>query len=714
MARPLLSANWYRVKDLRPRLRRHAEVHRQSFRGEIWYVIEDHAAASYQRVSQAGYRLVGMMDGKRTVDQIWRSAAETLGDDLPTQDETIQLLMRLHAAEILHVDIPADMTRVTERGQNLRRKKAMQSIRNPLALRIPIFDPDRFLRATMWFMRPLTGWLGAILWLGIVAFGVSLAALHWESLSHNVADRAFTVGNLLLALATYPLIKACHELGHAYAVRRWGGEVHEIGVMFLVFMPVPYVDASAATAFRSKWRRAAVAAAGILVEMFLAAVAMILWTMLEPGLLRAAMMNVILVAGISTLLFNGNPLLRFDGYYVFSDLIEIPNLGSRANHHLIYLAQRYLFGLDDVKSPAVAPGEAFWFVTYGIAALLYRMVIMFGIVLFVASRFFEVGLALALWSFVLVIVMPVLKGLWFVLTSPRLDRRRAHAILVTATIALAFGWLLFSRPAPYASIVEGVVWPPEHTYANAGSDGFVTEMLARPGETLAPGAAILRIADPLLDARVELLQARVKEMSLRRLAVAPEDRAALDIASQELGLAQQELALATDLRGEQILKSPGGGRLAFVTAEELEGRFVHKGQTLAYVVGRDDPVIRVAVPQSTVDLVTRRLAGIELRLASDLGTTHPARILRAVPQATTRLPSAALAVSGGGRIAADPTQTGAHSIEPLFLFDIAPQDQVQLSHLGERVYIRFDYARMPIGQQIWRAMRQIFLRDLNV
>ena len=195
----------------------------------------------------------------------------------------------------------------------------------------------------------------------------------------------------MLLWITFPFVKALHELGHGFAVKRWGGEVHEMGIMFLVFMPVPYVDASAASAFQSKYQRMVVGSAGMLVEVFIAALAMFVWLNVEPGMIRAVAFNVMLIAGVSTVLFNGNPLLRFDGYYVLMDWLEIPNLGSRANQYIGYLIQRYPFGIRNAQSPVSARGERGWFVFYSIASFCYRMFIFATIIWFVAGEFFVVG-----------------------------------------------------------------------------------------------------------------------------------------------------------------------------------------------------------------------------------------------------------------------------------------------------------------------------------
>src|SRR5690606_4557892 len=185
--------------------------------------------------------------------------------------------------------------------------------------------------------------------------------------------------------------------------------VHEMGVMLLVMMPAPYVDASSATSFSGKWRRIVVSGAGIMVGFGLAAAAMILWTQMEPGLARAAAFNVMLIGSISTLLFNGNPLLRYDAFYILSDWIEIPNLASRANRYVLYLIQHYLLGIESAENPVTAPGEARWFLFYAVASWIYRMFLTFAIALLVATKLFWVGTALAIFFLFSSLILPLIK-----------------------------------------------------------------------------------------------------------------------------------------------------------------------------------------------------------------------------------------------------------------------------------------------------------------
>ena len=346
MAASLFDPSWYRVANVRPRLRDHAEFHRHHYRGERWYVLQDHTSERFHRFTPSAYQLIGLINGQRTIQQIWDLLVENNADAVPTQSEIIRLLGQLHGADVLMSDIPPDVEELFQRYQKRQSSQRWQKLKTPLAIRIPLFDPDKFLSATNGLGRLIFSKLGAALWLLVVGVALFLTLQHWPDLTENVTEKVLSPQNILLLWLSFPIVKACHEFGHAFATKAWGGEVHEMGVMLLVLMPIPYVDASAASAFREKRRRVIVGAAGMMVELFLAAIALFVWLNIEPGFARAIAYNVMLIAGISTILFNGNPLLRFDGYYIFADAVEIPNLAARSNKYITYLIQKYAFGFD--------------------------------------------------------------------------------------------------------------------------------------------------------------------------------------------------------------------------------------------------------------------------------------------------------------------------------------------------------------------------------
>ena len=448
MTESLFSPSWYRVAQLKPRLRGHAQIHRHEYRDELWYVLQDHAKGRYYRFTPATYQVLGRMDGKQTVQQLWELASEELGDDGPTQDEVLQLFGQMHSADVLICDVPPDTAELLRRSEKIHRSTWLQRLKTPLAIRIPLIDPDRFLTRTVGLVRPMFGVVGALVWLTVVVAAAVQAAIHWPELTTDVVDRVLSANNVVALALIYPLIKVVHELGHSYAVKVWGGEVHELGIMFLVFMPVPFVDASAASEFRSKLRRVIVGSAGIMVELFLAAVAMFVWIEVEPGNLRAAAYNVMFIGGVSTLLFNGNPLLRYDGYYVLADLLDIPNFGKRGTNYLSYLVKRYAFRMTRLTPPYTARGEPFWFVVYTIAAFIYRIFVYTAIVMFLASKLFVIGILLAMWAAFSMIGLPIVKGVKFLLTDRSLRDKRLQAISVTAAAILIVVLLLFVVRSP--------------------------------------------------------------------------------------------------------------------------------------------------------------------------------------------------------------------------------------------------------------------------
>lgn len=715
MSDTLFSPSWYRVAGLKPRIRSHTQILRHEYRGCIWFVLQDHAAGRSHRFTPAAHHFIGLMDGDRTVHEIWEATCEHLGDEAPTQDEIIRLLAQLHAADALLCDVPPDSMEVFRRYQKHQRMQWKRRLWTPLALRFPIFDPDRFLARTLHVVRPLFGWFGAVLWLLVVVTGAVLAAVHWTDLSKDVMDRVLAPQNLLLLWLIYPVVKAFHELGHAYATKYWGGEVHEIGIMLLVLTPVPYVDASSSTGFRSKHKRMVVGAIGIMTELFLGALALFVWLNVESGAVSAITYNIMLISGVSTLFFNGNPLLRFDGYYVLADALEIPNLGTRSNKYLGYLFQRYILRVKDAESPANTTGERVWMVIYGIAAFLYRIFIMFVIILFIGGKFFLIGVMLAFWAIATQVFVPIGKSLSYLVNSPKLRNRRGRALATTAAVALVVLALLFMLPAPSWTRSEGVIWVPEDSQVRAGTAGFVREILVPEDSNVSRGQELIRMEDPFLLAQVAILRAQLQELKSQFNAIQSVDRVEAGIVREQIAAISAKLQRNLDRKDELVIRSPADGSLIIPNASDLEGRFVRQGQAIAYVVQPRDLKARVVVDQDSIAMVRQRNRGVEIMLADWGADPLPARILREVPSASNRLPTAALGSNGGGPYAVDPRDSeGLTTLTPVFQLELALPPQVDTAYLGSRIYVRFEHVPEPVGVQVYRALRQLLLRRFNV
>ncbi|MDK3075582.1 peptidase M50 [Sedimentitalea sp. JM2-8] len=710
----LLSPHWRHVAAMRPRLRPQAAIHRHVLRGKVWYILQDNVNGRYHRITPELYRIVAGMDGRRTVQEIWIDAVAHDGEASPTQDEVIALLGRLHSADLMRGQLSPDLDEIARRSRNLVRRNLLSRVRSPLAIRVPLFDPDRFLEATAFLVRPFFTPIAAIIWFAFVCWGISLGAVHWTELSSDVADRVLSADNLLLLWVLFPLVKIVHELGHGYAAKCWGGEIHEIGIMFLVFVPVPYVEASSATAFPSRWQRVAVSAGGILAELPLAVVALWLWTEMEPGLARSAMYNVVLIAGVSTVLFNGNPLLRFDGYYILMDLLEMPNLGPRSNRYVGYLVQRYGFKMERVQSPADSPAERKILFGYAIASYFYRLFVMTAIILFVATKFFTIGVLLAIWAAFQMFVLPISKLVWFVVAAPALKGRRTRAIGLSGALVAVLACFLLFVPAPLATMAQGVVVAPEDSAVRAGANGFVLSVEAVPGQTVEPGQVLMSLEAPLIEAEIAVLKVQAEE--LRALLRATfDDPVNTRSFRAQLAHVEARLARAEERSGSLTVRAERGGVFLAHDTGALVGRYIGRGQSPGYVSALGDPVIEAALPAVDFDLLRSRLRGVEARPAWDLTKLGAAEVLLIEPSTTRQLRSAALAVPGGGAFSISPgAREDLTVLEDIFHVRLAVPDSWHLSRIGDRIYLRFDLGSEPVGFQLFRELRRMFLKRFDV
>lgn len=703
------------MANVKPRLRGHVRIHRHVYRGQIWYVVEDRVAGKYHRFNPASYRVISLMDGRRDMDAVWLRLTSELVEDTPTQEEVISLLGQLYGADLIQFDVNPDVAELFQRRKKFERQRLMSRYLNPMSLRFPLLDPDAFLtRLNQWPHLFRGGW-ASWLWLLVMLPCLVLVPMNWPDLTNNFTEQLLSMDNLLLMAVIFPVLKALHEVGHGLVVKSRGGEVHEMGIMLLVLFPVPYVEASGSSAFVKKTDRMLVGAAGMLVELFVAALAFYAWLLLEPGLPRSLAYNLIVMASVSTLLFNGNPLLRFDGYYVLSDWIEVPNLGTRSTRYWQYLAERYLLDVPNTEEQPATPGEKRWFLFYAPAALVYRLSVLFGISLLIALQYFFVGVLLALWGIVASLGLPIFKIIRALLVDHRFASRHTRIRGVLAGSALALYLLMFALPMPHHTFATGVLWLPEEAILRAGSAGFVVRTDAESGASLHKGTAVLQSSDPALMSSFNVQSAKVDEVSARYDAawgVNPAQAAQLE---EALRREQAGVENLLDHLSHLTVRAGATGTLFMDRPNDLPGRYLEKGQVVGYVMGDHVSVVRVVVPQEDVDLVRLRTTRVDVMMPQDTSVVWQARMVREVPAAGKELPSPALGQRGGGDIVTNPSdENGVDAVQSLFEFELALPPQAPARFLGSRVYVRFEHPSTPIGLRIWRGVRRLFLSQFHV
>jgi len=714
MAGSLLSASWYRVVDLKPRLRPHARMYRHRYRGQVWFVMSDSVSGRTHRFTPAARLILNGMDGQRTVGELWDVANRKLGDVAPTQDELIHLLGQLHAADLMQCDVSPDVSELLFRSQRHERAKSRQTTGNPMSIKVPLVDPDKLLNRIQPVLQPLWNRWGALAWMAVVLPALVLGVKHWAELGSNVSDHVLATHNLLMLGVLFPLIKVLHEMGHAVAAKMRGGEVHEMGVMLLMLMPVPYVDASAASTFKSKTDRALVGAAGMLVEVFLAALAMYLWVAVEPGLVRSLAYNTIFVAGVSTVVFNGNPLLRYDGYYILSDLVEIPNLAMQSSRYGAYLLERYVFRAQEAQPPQASRAEKTWFAFYAPAAFVYRTLVSISIILFIAGEFFVIGVMLAIWAVVSSFLLPLWQSFKHLSNSPTLARVRSRAYVITAGVLVGMTAFVLWIPMPFRTQTEGVVWLPEQAIVRAGSDGFLLRWLVKPGSVVRKGDALAECIDPTLDAQRRVSEAKVAELKARFNALFVEDKVGAEVAREELQREQVALTRLQERTDHLVVHSLSSGHFLVPQSSDMAGRFYRQGALLGYVTEHARPQVKVVLQQGEIDVVRMATRRVELRRAYSVNEVVQGQLVHQTPAGAVQLPSRALTTEGGGLIAVDPKDAqGLTALTHHFQVDIdlAPDG---LALYGGRVHVRFEHVPEPLGVQWYRRWRPVFLSHFHV
>jgi putative peptide zinc metalloprotease protein len=694
VTQPLVSGSWFRVAPLKPSLVGSLKIVRQRVRNQLWHVLVEPGSGRQLRLNPTAYAFVGGCDGRASVESLWQGLLRQKGEDAPSQDEVLRLLAQLFHAGMLHFDATPHLSLLFERrsdGEERRRRAFI----NPLTLRVRLFDPSRLLDRLAPLGAGLTSILALVLWAFAVLLAAGAAAVAFPQLKADALRVAAMPSSFAIAWVAYPLIKSLHELGHALAVRRFGGVVHEVGISLLLLTPAPYVDASAANAFERVHQRALVSAAGIMVELALAALAMFAWALLVPGLLRDTAMVILLICSISTLIFNGNPLLRLDGYHLLCDLLQLPNLALRSQAWWASAWRRWIAADQPLPSSTLATGETKWLVLYAPASWAYRLVLLFALVLWVGHHSWLFGWLAAL-------------GLlaW-------LGTLAVGALLRSAAAALVLTVSLFVIPAPASVVARGVVWPPERAQLRVEAGGFVEMRVVGDGAPVAEGEVVLKMADPDLTAQHDKTASERDGLLAQQYQALLQDPARAGDLNQQIERNAAELQHAEDQLARLEVRARSAGRVAWPREMDMAGTYAQRGAMLGYVLSPEPTQVRLVLRDEDLLLVRGRVQWVEVRLAEAPWTPHSAHLSNETPSATRQLPSAALGDRHGGSVPVDPAdKDGVRTQAAVFLMDVVVPGMAA-NHVGGRAWVKLVLPSEPLGWQALRTARQLLLRQFS-
>ena len=715
----IFSENWHWLAPRVFQLRSHINVRRRSYRGKTSYVIEDAVSNRFIRLSPPLYEFVAHFDDKTSLGELWEKHLQAYPNTAPSQQEVVNCISQLHSAGVIVSDHPLSSELLYEKYQTDRNNRLKKQWMQFLFLRIPLVNPDNFLKKTLPFGNFLFSKLMGYIWLIVVSAGLFVAFSNARGLIES-GSGLFDPGNWLLLYLVWAVVKLLHELGHAYACRSRGGQVTAMGVMLLVFIPIPYVDATSAWRFRSKYDRVLVASAGMLVEFFCAAIAVFIWSQTSSeSLINQLAYNLIFLASVSTILFNINPLLRFDGYYIFSDLMDTPNLQTRSTRHLKYILERYVFGLFNSPQPEGNRRESSYYVTYGLLSGLYRIFIFAVILLFVAEQFWGLGILFALTGAVIFIVLPISKFIRYLSTAPQLQTVRNRVKQVSFALLISLIILLAVVPFPRSIIAPVIVQPSSEDLIYAPVAGLI-EQIVKSGERVDIGQPLIQLSNREFEFSLKQLQAQQTEyMGLRDWAMVaqPEIIAALSssiVANSDRieknNADLQKLILDAETSGIWVATSEGGF---------TSGQLIEKGSSLGQIVNANtEGKVTIVIDQQQAAAVFSEQPN-EAIIRFKGAAFQPIRIenLELLENQQQRLSNASLGWAGGGPIPVDSQDPeGTLALEPFYEITahIPLLDKEAPQWLNRSGLAKISLQPEPLIWQATRKVRQLFQRRLRL
>ncbi len=497
-------------------------VSQQRYQGRLYWVVKEPVGLRYYRFQEEEFAILQMLDGTISFDEIRMQFQKRFAPQKITLGDLQQFVGMLHRNGLVVSTAPGQGVQLKRRRDERRRKEFLAKLSNVLAIRFKGVDPDRFLtwlyRYMAWFFSTpavvccLLMAVGALILITVQfdVFRSKLPAFH----------EFFGPSNWLWLGVTLAITKILHELGHGLSCKHFGGECHEIGVMILVLTPCLYCNVSDSWMLPSKWKRAAIGAAGMYVEILLASAATFVWWFSEPGMPNHLALRVMFICSISTVLFNGNPLLRFDGYYILSDVVEIPNLRQKSSSILNRMMAKWCLGMELPEEPFLPQRNQLFFALYTVAAIAYRWIIMLSILWFLYKVFEPYGLQVIGQAIAaMAIGGMVLQPLWnlgkFFSTPGRMQQVKRKNLLVTvATVTVLIAGILFV-PLPHRVNCSLELRARDAKLVYVEVPGRLEEVYVRPGDTVEKGQTLATFKNT--DLRVELarLDGTLGENSVR-------------------------------------------------------------------------------------------------------------------------------------------------------------------------------------------------------
>lgn len=541
-------------------------VRRIEFQGVSHFVIKDPVGLTYHRLRSDQFRVLNLLDGKRSLETIRDELVREFPAISPTLNDAQALCADLHAKGLAYGIRPGQATARIRQKRKTQRQKILSGLMNILSLRLPGWDPDSLLGAmvpwTRWMYHPITAVIATMIvlssWLMLAiqfqAFQAGLPAFH----------QFFGWPNLIFLWITLACSKVVHEFGHGLSCKMMGSECHEMGVMLLVGSPCLYCDVSDSWMLQNKWSRILIGAAGMLIEIVVSAFAIFFWWITSPGLFHYLCLNLFFVTTVTTVIFNANPLMRLDGYYMLSDFLEIPNMRNKADQLTRDWFAHLCLGIEPRHDPFMPQTNQHWFIFYAIASKLYSWVILGGILVFLYSVLKPYGLqsigqSLAVFSLVGIVVQMSVNA-YKILSAPREQPIRKWRLALTTLFLAGVVTCLGMIEIPFIQWAAFVIEPKDVRHVFTKVPGELVEMTVKPGDHVEAGQKLAVLHDPLLEDRERQLKLHLelKTKNLRYASVV-DDRSERALAEESIISIREQLNELEERKKHLVVLAPISG-----------------------------------------------------------------------------------------------------------------------------------------------------------
>lgn len=729
-------------------LRKRADlvVVRETFGDKTYFVVKDPLALKYFRFQEEEFVQLELLDGVRSLEALREELeARYAPQQFPTEG-IARFVAGLHQSGLVTSDARGQAEPLLERRRKTRNRSWLQKLLSPTAIQFRGIDPTRLFD----FLEPKTRWCyswpAAIAALFLILSALTLVAVHYDQVARRLPtfNQFFTPSNMLLLLALTGAIKVIHEFGHGLTCRRYGGECHELGLMILVFAPCLYCNVS------DSWRlpkrqRIAVSAAGIVIELVIAALATFGWWFSLPGAFQQLCLGAMFVSGISTVVVNGNPLMRYDGYFILADLVETPNLAEKSSAVIREFFSKVCLGSTDESDPMLPARNRGWFALYGVASLIYRVLVTFSIYLFLLAWLRPYRLEVLARTFGIVslssmLVIPAYRHLRSLyvrgvgdLGSSRRKRLTITGVVVTAIVAVA-------TLVPLPQRVWGTLELEPHDAAQVYVDvpGTIRSVAYRPGDRVTKDTVLAQLENLDLELEVVKLAGRVAELEAQLAArklerytspaagqQVPEIRKSLDAALASLQEKRAELGRLTLVAGRDgvllppaenfsVEKTPRGELPIWsgLPSDKKNRRATLEAGTVFFRIGETNRwEAVVAVDQADIELL-KLSQEVEIKVDELAGVTFLGQVDEIARREMHESPKG-LSNKAGGDLA---TETDAAGIErprsPTYQVRVTLADDDRLLRIGLRGTAKIHVPPQPLAAQFGRWLDRTFHFDL--